>query len=77
MEITYDKQADAMYIYFQKGKKPARTVELADLLIADLDRSGRIIGVEILDASRQMKKSHSQIKSKKGGILNFSLPVPA
>ena len=76
MEITYDKQADAMYIYFQKGKKPARTVELADLLIADLDRSGRIIGVEILDASRQVKKSGRGVKSQKENFLNFSLPVP-
>ena len=77
MEITYDKQADAMYIYFQKGKKPARTVELADLLIADLDKSGHIVGVEILDASRQVKKSGRGVKSQKENFLNFSLPVPA
>ena len=57
MHITYDKQADAMYIYLQKGKKVARTVELADLLTADLDKKGKVIGVEILCASRQIKNS--------------------
>lgn len=45
MKITYDKKADAMYLYFQQGKKVAKTVELADLLIADLDKQGKVIGV--------------------------------
>jgi len=45
MQITYDKKVDAMYIYFQKGKKIVRTVELADMLVADLDRKGKVVGV--------------------------------
>ena len=57
MNITYDKKVDALYIYFQKGKKIARTVELADLLTADLDSTGKVIGVEVLCASSQMKNS--------------------
>lgn len=77
MEITYDKKADAMYIYFQKGKKIARTVELANLLIADLDRKGNVIGVEVLAASRQIKKNTKKTKNNNVGLLNFSLPLPA
>jgi uncharacterized protein YuzE len=77
MEITYDKKADAMYIYFQKGKKPARTVELADLLIADLDRNGKVIGVEVLAASHQIKKDTKKAKNSNTGSFNFSLPLPA
>lgn len=76
MEITYDKKADAMYIYFQKGKKVARTVELADLLIADLDRKGNVIGVEVLAASHQIKKDAKKAKSNIN-LFNFSLPLPA
>jgi uncharacterized protein YuzE len=77
MEITYDKKADAMYIYFQKGKKPARTVELADLLIADLDKKGKVIGVEVLAASKQVKSDTKKTKSNNTSLFNFSLPLPA
>ncbi len=76
MNITYDKQADAMYIYLQKKKRVARTVELANLLLADLDKKGKIIGVEILNASRQIaKQSGRSLKAK--GFFNFSIPLPA
>ena len=77
MDITYDKQADAMYIYLQKGKKVARTVELADLLLADLDRKGRVIGVEIIGASRQIFGTGKKRKTKNQNFFNFSVPLPA
>ena len=76
MDITYDKEADAMYIYLQKKKKVARTVELADLLMADLDKKGRVIGVEIIGASRQTGRRGSRVPKGKG-LLNFSIPLPA
>ena len=66
-----------MYIYFQKGVKIARTVELADLLIADLDKKGKVIGVEVLAASHQIKKDKKTSKTKVAGLFNFSLPLPA
>ncbi|OHA95365.1 MAG: hypothetical protein A3G47_02020 [Candidatus Zambryskibacteria bacterium RIFCSPLOWO2_12_FULL_39_45] len=77
MEITYDKKADVMYIYFQKGVKIARAVELADLLIADLDKKGKVIGVEVLAASNQIKNNKKTTKTKNIGLFNFSLPLPA
>ncbi len=77
MDITYDKKADAMYIYFQKDVKVARTVELADLLIADLDKKGNVIGVEVLDASHQIKRNKKTLGTKNKSIFNFSLPLPA
>jgi len=76
MNITYDKKADAMYIYLQQKKKVARTVELADLLCADLDKKGKVIGLEILAASRQIAGQWGKaLKSK--GLFNFSVPLPA
>ena len=66
-----------MYIYFQKGVKIARTVELADLLVADLDKKGKVIGVEVLAASHQVKKGKKTNKMKGTGLFNFSLPLPA
>lgn len=76
MHITYDKKADAMYLYFQKGKKIARTVELADLLIADLDRRGKVIGVEVLCASRQLARATRSKKVKTRDFFTMDIPVP-
>ncbi|MDP3661517.1 MAG: DUF2283 domain-containing protein [bacterium] len=78
MKITYDKKADAMYLYFQKGKKIARTVELADLLIADLDKLGKVIGIEILCASRQLAKKVKERKEKTSRTFSsVNVQVPA
>lgn len=76
MHITYDKKADAMYLYFQKGKKVAKTVELADLLIADLDKQGKVIGVEILCASRQVDKSVRRKQTKASELFRMTVPIP-
>lgn len=76
MNITYDKQADAMYIYLQKKKRVARTVELANLLLADLDKKGKVIGVEIIGASRQIAKQGIRTQRAKE-LFSFSVPLPA
>jgi uncharacterized protein YuzE len=53
MEITFDKQADAMYIYLQK-KKVFETKEITDDTLVDLDRDGNVIGIELLSASKRI-----------------------
>lgn len=73
MKITYDKKADAMYLYFQKGRKIARTVELANLLLADLDGKGKVVGIEVLCASHQVRDSRG-IKSRLA-FPSVSVPV--
>lgn len=52
MKSTYDKLADAIYITFKKGKV-SHTVQLSDRMNADMDKSGNILGVEVLSASSQ------------------------
>ena len=53
MKITYDPEADALYIRL-------REVELADSMdveegvTVDLDNEGHIAGIEILDASKRL-----------------------
>ncbi len=77
MKITYDKKANAMYMYFQKGKKIARTVELADLLIADLDKLGKVIGIEVLCASRQlMRKVKNKKEKATHAFSSINVPIP-
>ncbi len=74
MKITYDKEVDAMYLYFQFGKKVARTVELADLLTADLDARGKVIGIEVLCASKQFGRKSSGKKVK--DFFSMTVPMP-
>ena len=78
MNITYDKKADAMYIYFQRGKKIARTVELADLLVADLDRKGKVIGVEVLCASSHVSGATrgGKMNSRSRDFFTMNIPAP-
>jgi uncharacterized protein YuzE len=49
-EITYDAEADAVYIAVTRGK--VERTEEAGPFIYDLDLAGRIIGIEILSASK-------------------------
>ena len=67
MEITYDKEADAMYIEFQKGDF-AKNKKIDDFTIIDLDKDDNILGIELLDASKRIPhKSLTEVNVK--GLL--------
>jgi uncharacterized protein YuzE len=54
LEIKYDGDADAAYIYLtaDRERRAARTVSVVDPFFAlDFDEDGRAIGIEVLDAS--------------------------
>ena len=53
MRITYDKEADAMYIEFSSGKF-ASNKKIDNQTIIDLDKDGNIIGIEILNVSKRI-----------------------
>ncbi|OGI69141.1 hypothetical protein A3A09_02250 [Candidatus Nomurabacteria bacterium RIFCSPLOWO2_01_FULL_42_20] len=67
MKITYDKQADAMYLQFQKGVF-LRNKEVDEGIILDIGKGNKILGIEILDASKR-------IKPKNLNYLNFQIPI--
>ncbi len=52
MKIEYDKEVDALYIRLQE-KYVGRTVELEEGLNLDLDENGKLIGLEVLDATER------------------------
>ena len=52
MEITYDKDADAMYIELRKGEFH-KNKKLDGRTILDIDKDGNILGIELLDASKR------------------------
>ena len=49
MKIEYDNEIDALYIRLQE-KYVDRTLEIEEGLNIDLDESGKMIGLEVLDA---------------------------
>ena len=51
MKITYDPQADALYIQFKETT--VTTKHLAEGIAADYDSKGSLAGIEILDAIRR------------------------
>lgn len=63
MKITLDKEANAAYIYL-KDISPGevkKTISLNNSINIDLDSEGRTLGIEILDASKNL--SSSTVKS--------------
>lgn len=64
MRITYDKQADAVYIYIQNNIKKGGvaktymcdTADIDGMINLDFDEQGRLIGIEIMDASKKLPK---------------------
>ncbi|MCG3205567.1 MAG: hypothetical protein KCHDKBKB_02289 [Elusimicrobia bacterium] len=64
MDVTFDKKADALYIKLQPSKKIKKTVMLHEGLMVDMDKSGQIYGIEILDVSHHIPlKELSRIKT--------------
>ena len=51
--VKYDRDADAAYIRFS-ADKVVESEEVADGVVLDYDRDGRIVGIEVLDARRHL-----------------------
>ena len=57
MKIEYDVTRDLLYIWLGiPGEKAARTETIVPGMHVDFDRQGRLIGIEILDASEVMRE---------------------
>jgi len=65
MKMNYDKIVDALYIYLNKKGKIFKTIKMTDKMLVDVDKSGNILGIEILGASSQIRqKQPSELKIK-------------
>ena len=59
MKVTLDTDADAAYIYFKdiSNGEVAKTISLNDSINVDLDKEGKTIGIEVLDASKTLPEN--------------------
>lgn len=55
MKITYDAQADALYIQLREGKF-VRNQEVAEGVILDIGEDEALLGIEILEASSRLSR---------------------
>ena len=69
MKIEYDKKVDALYIRIQE-KDVARTQEVSDGVNLDFDSEGRLIGLEVLGASKRYPSADIFNLSTENLILN-------
>ena len=51
--MKYDKKIDAAYIELAKGKYEVSR-KISDSIVVDEDKKGKVLGIEILDASKNI-----------------------
>lgn len=59
MKFEYDKEVDAAYIYLEypiKDGEVKKTIELNENIIIDFDDKDKLLGVEILNASKVLNQ---------------------
>ncbi|MBL7191820.1 DUF2283 domain-containing protein [bacterium] len=69
MKITYDPEADVLYIQFSK-KRPVYNIDIESGVSYDLDQEGHLIGVEILDARKRYKTRFNKVE-----FIHYPLPI--
>ena len=55
MKISYDIEADALYIRLIEGTHECRTVRLTDEVTLNIGEGEKLVGIEVLDAKRVME----------------------
>ena len=64
MKITFDKEADAMFIEFGTGEFGSNK-KIDNWTIINLDKKGNLLGIELLNVSKRIsKESLSDISVK-------------
>ena len=59
MKITFDKEADAVYIYLEgiSQGEVEKTISLNNSINIDLNKEDKVLGIEVLDASKNLPLS--------------------
>jgi uncharacterized protein YuzE len=66
MKISYDKEADALYIRLLEGEYECRVVRLTDDIALDFAAGEKLVGIEVLEASRLFKEPGVPVIEIKG-----------
>jgi uncharacterized protein YuzE len=67
MRVRVDREADAVYVHLT-DRAIRDSAEVADGIVLDYDDEGRIVGVEVLDASKRTEDPTT--------LTQFNLDLP-
>ena len=68
IRIYYDKEMDTLDIWFEDPPEEGFSREISDGVILKYDKSGKVVGVEILFLSKQKKLPANISKMVKEGL---------
>ena len=54
MQILYDAKTDLLYLRLDERKQQVTNTRLSEDIVVDLGEDERIVGIEILDASKHL-----------------------
>ncbi len=57
MRLTYDPKVNAAYIRLREKKGDVETLEITGDFLVDIDSTGAVCGIELLNANEQLKGS--------------------
>lgn len=52
LRLSYDQEADALYLKLQTGRLVARTIEIDPGTMVDVDETGELTGIEVIRPAR-------------------------
>jgi uncharacterized protein YuzE len=64
LEISYDKKYNVAYIKIQEKTSKVETITLSDEVNIDISPDGKIYGIELLNASEQLKPQDNELVFK-------------
>ena len=70
MKVNYDEKSDAMYIRFSDAPY-YESDEVKKGIVLDYDQQGKVIAIEILDASKNLPAPEAQLYT-----MNFEILKP-
>ncbi len=54
MKLSYDPKANVAYIRFREKQGDVETIELTSDFLVDIDETGAVCGIELLNANEQL-----------------------
>jgi uncharacterized protein YuzE len=57
MRLTYDPEANAAYIRLREQQGDVETIQITGDFLVDIDTTGSVCGIELLNANEQLKGS--------------------
>lgn len=54
MQVLYNARTDLLYLRLDDRKQPVINKRLAEDIVLDIGEDGKIVGIEILDASERL-----------------------